>query len=98
MTPEGKVKDKLKAHLRQRGFYYFFPVQTGYGATSLDVLACQYGQFYAYECKADGKDLTPRQKIVARQLKASGARVFKVTLVNGKLEFTPCGLTEKGAS
>ena len=68
------------------------PVQTGMGATSLDFLACQLGEFVAYECKARGKKMTPRQELVARQINAAGGKVYLVTLdEDGELEFKRCG-------
>jgi hypothetical protein len=79
-TPESKVKQKLKEYLRRQGTYWFMPVQTGYGATSLDFLCCHLGEFVAYECKAAGRNLTPRQLVVARQINAAGGMVFRVTL------------------
>jgi hypothetical protein len=98
-TPESKVKAKLKAYLREHlEAYWFMPVQAGYGSTSLDFLVCSKGEFHAYECKAEGRKLTPRQVLVARQITNAGGYVFKVTLVNGELEFTPCGLTGNEAS
>lgn len=64
------------------------PVQTGYGATSLDFLCCYLGEFHAYECKARGQKMTPRQELVARQIIAAGGYVFVVTLDEaGELEF-----------
>ena len=90
--PEFLVKQKLKDYLRQRGFYWFMPVQTGYGATSLDFLCCCVGEFVAYECKARGKNLTPRQRLVARQITNSGGKVYLVTLNDaGELEFNVVG-------
>jgi len=66
------------------------PVQTGYGATSLDFLACFVGEFHAYECKARGQKLTPRQELVARQINAAGGNVFVVTLdEDNELNFQP---------
>jgi len=63
------------------------PVQTGMGATSLDFLCCSLGEFVAYECKARGGKLTPRQQLVARQINAAGGRVYLVTLEDDELEF-----------
>jgi len=63
------------------------PVQTGYGATSLDFLCCSLGEFVAHECKARGGKLTPRQQLVARQINAAGGRVYLVTLEDDELEF-----------
>jgi hypothetical protein len=95
-TPESKVKAKLKDYLKQHNAYYFMPVQTGYGATSLDFLVCWNGEFKAYECKAAGKELTPRQRLVAQQIRAAGGMAYKVTLTtSGELVFERCGLTDK---
>ena len=96
-TPEGRVKAALKKYLGL-GTYWFMPVQTGYGATSLDFLVCLHGKFVGYECKAPGKKLTPRQEHVARQIWAAGGSAFKVTLVNAELLFEPCGLTSTETS
>src|SRR6516162_11494599 len=86
--PEYYVKKKLRERLREQGAYWFMPVQTGYGATSLDVLACVMGEFVAYECKARGKKMTPRQELVARQINAAGGKVYLVMLdEDGELEF-----------
>ena len=30
-TPEGKLKNQVKAFLKERGAYFFMPVPTGYG-------------------------------------------------------------------
>lgn len=93
MTPEGKVKAKLKIWLHSKGAYYFMPVQTGYGATSLDFIVCDKGRFIAYETKAAGGVLTPRQRLVARQIKAAGGTVWLVTLDDrGDLCFNVAGL------
>lgn len=84
MTPEGKVKAEIKAELKKRGWYFFMPVQTGYGATSVDFLVCvplpdywpdkTHGCFLAIEAKrADGKRATTkRQDRVLADVQASG--------------------------
>ena len=52
-TPEGKVKDKVVAVLKQEGAYYFFPATHGFGRSGVpDVVACVNGHFLAIECKA----------------------------------------------
>ena len=87
-TPEAKVKIKLKEHLRRSGVYYFMPVQTGYGAPGLDFYFCFVGEFHAYETKARGAKLTPRQEVIAQQITAAGGHVYVVTLDDdGELEF-----------
>lgn len=84
MTPEGRVKAKLKKILG--GAYQFWPVQTGYGAATVDVLACIVGRFWGIECKAPGKKPTPRQLTTMKQIRAAGGRTFWVTIdVKGDL-------------
>jgi hypothetical protein len=78
MTPEGKVKQKVKGILAQYGVYYYMPVQTGYGLTSLDFIGCYNGLFFAIETKAEGKRMTDRQLVVAKQMFEAGAQVFLV--------------------
>lgn len=98
-TPEAKVKVKLKAYLRRINAYWFLPVQTGLGATSLDFLVCWGGLFHAYECKAPGRKLTPRQELVSQQIRAAGGAAWVVTLdKDGELVIEPCGLTENDSS
>lgn len=60
-TPEGKVKDAIKASLKKIGAYQFWPVQTGLGAKTVDCLACVDGHFVAIEAKAPTKEPTPLQ-------------------------------------
>ena len=46
MTPEGKVKVKVKNLLNAYGCYHFWPVQTGMGASTLDCLGCHNGRAF----------------------------------------------------
>ena len=77
-TPEGKVKNKVKALLKAHGCYQFWPVQTGYGSPTLDCLGCHTGDFFAVETKAPGKKLTPRQKDTATNIRDAWGVVFVV--------------------
>lgn len=62
-----------------RKYYVFMPVQSGFGGTSLDFLACVAGKFVAIETKADvSKKLAPRQVATADFIKLAGGRVFVV--------------------
>jgi hypothetical protein len=79
MTPEGRVKAKLKKELVEHGYYQFWPVQTGYGAATVDCLACSLGVFVGFECKAPGKKLTPRQLTTMRAMRKAGAETWLVT-------------------
>src|SRR5271155_882472 len=77
MTPEGRIKAKLKRKLDTLPcLYQFRPVQNGMGAPSLDVLICAGGWFIAIETKTKGKLPTPRQKITIEQIEAAHGLVF----------------------
>lgn len=79
-TPEGKVKNAVKKVLKEEGVYYFMPVQTGYGAASLDFLCClPNGRFLAIETKASDKEtITERQLHVANEIRKAGGLVLLV--------------------
>lgn len=88
MTPEGKIKAKVKALLKQYGAYYHMPVQNGMGEPTLDFVACLRGYYIAVETKAPGKKPTPRQLVTMEQMRAAGAFVF---LVSCEAELTVLG-------
>jgi hypothetical protein len=81
-TPEAKVKDEIKAYLKSIGAYYFMPVQTGYGATTVDILVCHEGKFMAIEIKAPKAGQMPepsaRQKLVLEQVNDAFGRAYCV--------------------
>ncbi len=53
MTPEAKVKKKVRLILETHGAYYAMPVTGGYGASGVpDFLVCHHGRFIGIECKA----------------------------------------------
>ena len=80
-TPEGKIKAMVKkglASLKAKP-YVFMPVQSGFGSTTLDFLACVGGRFIAIETKADiTKQLTPRQVATMDYIHLAGGTVFVV--------------------
>lgn len=62
MTPESKVKAKVKKVLNEIGAYYTMPVTSGYGNSGVpDFLICHGGKFYGIECKANGGKPTALQ-------------------------------------
>ena len=64
-TPEGRVKDAVKALLRERRIWYYMPVGNGMGVVGIpDFICCWDGKFLAIETKAPGKagNTTPNQK------------------------------------
>lgn len=79
MTPEGRVKSRISKFLKSLdGCFYDMPVPSGFGKSTLDYV-CSYRGFAFYiEAKAPGKGPTPRQKIIIRNIEASGAKVFVI--------------------
>ena len=62
MTPEGKVKKRVKEIINDVGAYYAMPVGTGFGNSGVpDFLVCKHGRFYGIECKANGNKPTALQ-------------------------------------
>ena len=86
MTPEGKVKAKVKRILNNAGVYFFMPVQTGYGMPSLDFLCFHLGSGFAIETKAPGKKPTKRQEAIIRDIQLSGAQVFVIDGTEGSYD------------
>jgi hypothetical protein len=80
VTPEGRIKAKIRRRLQALSCEYdFWPVQTGYGKRTLDILICAGGWFVAIEAKKDAKtDLTDLQKETRRQIEAAHGLVFAV--------------------
>lgn len=77
-TPENKVKAKVKALLKEFSCYQFWPVQTGYGAATLDCIGCHKGRYFSIETKAPGKKLTPRQVLTIEEMRAAGGVIFVI--------------------
>lgn len=62
MTPEKKIKNKVKSKLDELGCYHFMPATGGYGASGVpDIIACYKGTFIGIECKANGNKPTALQ-------------------------------------
>lgn len=67
LTPEAKVKAKVKAWLTARGIWHCTPIGSQFGSAGVpDVLCCWGGRFLGIEVKAPGKrgntsDLQRRQ-------------------------------------
>lgn len=80
MTPEGRVKAKVKRALDKLGSdcWRFMPVQGGYGSVALDFLLAIRGRFVAIETKAPGKTLTPLQEGTKAAIEAAGGIVLVV--------------------
>jgi hypothetical protein len=80
VTPEAKVKDKVRKILESYGeeLYAYWPVPTGFGKTTLDVLGCYRGKFFAIETKADHKKPTLRQTGELNRMERAMGRTFVI--------------------
>jgi len=86
VTPEGRVKAKLKRWLTAEQFYQFWPVLTGYGTQMVDCLAWRAGTCFAIECKREGvEEPTPRQGAIMRAMRKVGVKTYLVTMRDGEL-------------
>lgn len=81
MTPEGKVKKKIKFILdnyKNNNIYVYMPVPGGFGSPTLDYLGFINGRGFAIEAKRPGGKPTARQEVVIEQIRSSGAKVFVI--------------------
>jgi hypothetical protein len=81
MTPEGRIKAKVKRRLAavDNKAWVFMPVQKGMGIPALDFLLCVKGHFVAIETKADkSKKLSPQQLSTVLRMLTAGGLVFVV--------------------
>lgn len=102
MTPEGKVKDKVKKVLEARGIFpaskagvfpedskgwFFMPSQNGMGVKGIpDIMGHYRGRFFAVETKAPGKKPSGFQALQISSMRQSGAAVFVVDGDNTEFE------------
>lgn len=83
MTPEGKVKEKVKALLKQYGVYYTMPLGQVYGKAGVpDILCCYYGHFFGIETKAGKNTCTALQKLEHEKIRAAGGDVLVIRETN----------------
>jgi hypothetical protein len=62
VTPEAKVKKKVRKVLDELDAYYVMPVTGGYGNSGApDFLVCHKGKFIGIECKAGDNEPTALQ-------------------------------------
>lgn len=79
MNPEARVKLKVKALLAKFDcLWQHWPVQTGYGAPTLDCTGAIRGKAFAIETKAPGKKPTPRQELTIAEMRRAGIAVFVI--------------------
>lgn len=76
MTPEAKVKNKIKEYLKTiPDLYYFTPIGSVYGKSGApDIVVCYHGKFIGIEVKAPGKlgTQTKLQKQAQEKIEQAG--------------------------
>ena len=83
MTPEAKVKAKVRRILDELDIYYFFPPANGYGRAGIpDVIGCVNGRFIAIECKAGKNTTTALQERELQRITDAGGFAMVVNEEN----------------
>ena len=83
LTPEAKVKKKVKEILDQMGVYHFSPMQNGMGRAGIpDIIGCLEGQFLGIECKAGRGTTTALQERELNRILNSGGYALAVNEEN----------------
>lgn len=73
VTPESKVKKRVKEILKKHGVYYCMPMGTVWGKAGVpDIIACANGQFVGIECKAGGNKCTKLQELEQESIRTAG--------------------------
>ena len=70
MTPEAKVKNKIRSILKKYNVYFFMPRGTALGRNGIpDIICCINGCFVGIECKAGKNKSTALQLYEQQQIK-----------------------------
>ena len=73
MTPEGRIKAKVKKVLDALGASWHMPVSTGFGKAGIaDFVGCLQGKYFEIECKANGNKPTALQLAHAAEVRRAG--------------------------
>jgi hypothetical protein len=83
VTPEAKVKKKVREFLKSVGAYYAMPQGTGFASSGTpDFLVCKGGLFYGIECKANGNKATALQLKNLEDIRKAGGVAFVIDETN----------------
>jgi Holliday junction resolvase len=83
MTPEAKVKAKIKKILDDNGVYHFSPFQAGMGRAGIpDIVACFKGTFIGIEAKAGKNTPTMLQERELDKIRYSGGHAIVINEEN----------------
>lgn len=94
MTPEAKVKARLKDILKELGCYSFSPIGGAYSSRGVpDIIGCLHGIFFGIEAKAGKGKTTALQDRELQRIRDAGGVAMIVNEENiGELKVT---LTEE---
>ena len=83
MTPEAKVKKKVKEILDEQQVYHFSPMQNGMGRAGIpDIIACHGGKFIGIECKAGSNKPTALQERELNLILNAGGEAYVINEEN----------------
>lgn len=83
MTPEAKVKQKIKRLLKDMGVWFFLPVAGRYAKKGTpDFICCANGHFLAIEAKGNGGQATDLQLYVIEDIKKHNGTALVVDETN----------------
>jgi len=71
-TPEGKLKEEVKAYLDMVRAFYWMPVPSGYGKSAVDFIGCHKGIFFAIETKVKPNKVTKLQEAFMDDVSLAG--------------------------
>ena len=88
MTPEAKVKKKIKEELNNMGAYFLQPIGTGFGSNGApDIVACYKGFFIGIEAKAGKGKTTALQEFNLKRIQGMGGLALVINEENvGQLQ------------
>jgi hypothetical protein len=83
MTPEGKVKEIVKKHLKSKDIYFIMPATGGYGSSGApDIVVCHKGKFYGLEIKSGANKPTALQMDNLNRIEENGGYAFVINESN----------------
>ena len=96
-TPEGKVKDEVKAFLDHIGAFWSMPSQNGRGDRMVDFIGVWRSAAIAIETKKPGDDATDKQKDFLNRWRERGGWAFtadsrEILLEQWSAECRSCGI------
>ena len=83
MTPEAKVKKRIKETLDSMGAYFLQPIGTGFGSNGApDIIACYKGFFIGIEAKAGKGKTTALQEFNLTRIKFNDGLALVINETN----------------